>query len=584
MKRILWIVGAAALAVIALVALVVALLPRETLKTRLGEQIAAWTGRDVSLRGEPEISLFPQLTVTLTDVEVGGPRGMDDAEIIAMDRLIGTVRILPLIIGRVEIGSFTMVSPRVHLVSDVSGARNWEFDSGAAALQLAFAGDVPLGDFQLQNGTVIYENRTSGVTQRFDSVSIQVDWPSVRQPIEVAGSAAWNGETVEFSARAAAPFAFINGGASPVEAHLRSAPINIGFNGEAAELDAVRLSGDLNLETPSLRGFASWLGSPIGPGSTLGAASLAGSAIVQEGVLSVEDAQLALDGNSASGALAVTLAAEPEVTGTLALQRLDLTPYFAGLETGVGDGESWREARIETDWFRDLGADLRISAASVNLGGFGFGESAASLSIRDATLEIGIAKAELYGGSLSGDLTVSDGGKPREALWVAQLRAADFDLGRLAPQLGLPAGLAGTTTIATDMTSAGQEFGLILTSLGGTSTVQLRNGALPLFGLPELAAAGSGAAAAQGADASEVSPISLAAARLSFSGGAAILDRASSAAQNFTAAATGRIGLTDGSLNVSGTVQPAAPAAAPQPFVIEGTLGSPVTRSVALAN
>ena len=78
---------------------------------------------------------------------------MDDAEIVSMDRLTGTIRLLPLIIGRIEVGSFTMVRPLVRLVRDDEGRRNWEFDSGAAALQLAFAGDVPLGDFSLEDGT-----------------------------------------------------------------------------------------------------------------------------------------------------------------------------------------------------------------------------------------------------------------------------------------------------------------------------------------------------------------------------------------------------------------------------------------------
>ncbi len=86
--------------------LIVVLLPRDVLKTRIGEQIAGWTGREVSLRGDPKIGLFP-LRVTLDDVEVGGPAGMDDAQILSMDRLTGRIRLLPLIIGRVEVSSFT---------------------------------------------------------------------------------------------------------------------------------------------------------------------------------------------------------------------------------------------------------------------------------------------------------------------------------------------------------------------------------------------------------------------------------------------------------------------------------------------
>ena len=73
MKRIAWILAAMLLAAAALFVLLVALVPREALKARIGEQIASWTGRDVSLRGEPEIGFFP-LSVTLNDVRVGGPR------------------------------------------------------------------------------------------------------------------------------------------------------------------------------------------------------------------------------------------------------------------------------------------------------------------------------------------------------------------------------------------------------------------------------------------------------------------------------------------------------------------------------
>ena len=184
----------------AVLLLIVVLLPRDTLKTRIGEQIAGWTGRDVSLRGDPKIGLFP-LRVTLDDVEVGGPAGMDDAEILSMDRLTGKIRLIPLIIGRVEVDSFTMVRPLIRLVRDRAGRRNWEFDSGAAALQLAFAGDVPLGAFRVEGGTVLYEDRQTGASERLDSVNLTVEWASVRNPIAINGSGIWRGEEVTFSGR-----------------------------------------------------------------------------------------------------------------------------------------------------------------------------------------------------------------------------------------------------------------------------------------------------------------------------------------------------------------------------------------------
>ena len=53
MKRIAWILAVVLGCVLALLVLLVALVPREALKVRMSEQIASWTGRDVSLRGEP---------------------------------------------------------------------------------------------------------------------------------------------------------------------------------------------------------------------------------------------------------------------------------------------------------------------------------------------------------------------------------------------------------------------------------------------------------------------------------------------------------------------------------------------------
>ncbi len=124
-----------------------------SLKTQIGEQIARWTGRDVSLaRRAPDQPLPAAQRHAGRRAQSAGRPAWTMPQILSMDRLKGTIRLLPLIIGRVEINSFTMVRPLVRLVRDKAGTRNWEFNSGAAALQLAFAGDVPLGKFHARGG------------------------------------------------------------------------------------------------------------------------------------------------------------------------------------------------------------------------------------------------------------------------------------------------------------------------------------------------------------------------------------------------------------------------------------------------
>jgi uncharacterized protein involved in outer membrane biogenesis len=501
-----------------------------------------------------------------------------------MDRLTGAIRLAPLLIGRVEIESYEMIRPVVHLVRDEAGRRNWAFGSGAAALQLAFAGDVPLGAFDLEGGSVIYEDRQTGDAERIDSLDITVDWSSVRAPLSVEGVGIWRGEQVAVSAGASAPFSFINGGATPFEARIESAPISMIFTGEAADYPWPRMSGPLKLSTPSLRRFANWLGSPIGSGSIPGRASLFGTAEFRDGVLSVANAEVTLDGNSASGALKVTAAARPDVTGTLAFETLDLTPYFAGLGTTLSSAADWRGVALPTDWFDDLSADIRLSANAVELGSLTTGAAAASVSLKDARLEVGVAQAVLNGGSLSGNLAIAGKQAP---LVEAQLRVSDVDLARIGDALGLTQLLAGNGSGTVDLATRGRDLGTMLDGLDGTARLEVRNGAVPAFGIASVAAA-AGVAADPG-PMEPLSPVQVnaASAGFSFSSGVAVLERARLTTASYSSEAQGWVGLRDGTLGLNGSVWSGAAGpsdAAAFPFSIGGTLASPEARLLALAN
>ena len=80
----------------------------------------------------------------------------------------------------------------------------------------------------------------------------------------------------------------------------------------------------------------------------------------------------------------------PEITGTLAFAQLDLTPYFAGLSRSFRTAENWRDIRLDTDWFGDIAADVRLSADSVAAWRLSLRRRRRrALSLRDARLEIG---------------------------------------------------------------------------------------------------------------------------------------------------------------------------------------------------
>jgi uncharacterized protein involved in outer membrane biogenesis len=363
--------------------------------------------------------------------------------------------------------------------------------------------------------------------------------------------------------------------------------LQVVFTGSATDIDQPRLTGDLSLSTASLRGFASWLGSPIGPGSTLGPASLSGTGQYRDKQLSVENAQLALDGNTATGALKVTIASRPDVSGTLAFTSLDLSPYFAGLWGAQQPGADWRNVHFDTDWLRQLTADIRLSAAAAEIGALHFGNTAASVSLRDARLEIGIAQAAFSAGSVTGSLAVTYPADAKVPKVEAQLHATGVDLAAAAPSLGLPNGLLGAASVVADVTSQGSQFGALVSGLAGTLRFNLEQGAFPLLGIAEIArASGTGTASPQ-IESTAPTAVTALSAGFSLSGGVALLERGKVIASNFTADVQGWVGLTDGSLGLNGTIQPGpptAPTGAPAPFTIDGTLARPTARPLAVAN
>jgi hypothetical protein len=236
-----------------------------------------------------------------------------------------------------------------------------------------------------------------------------------------------------------------------------------------------------------LRGFAAWLGSPIGPGIDSGRASLSGAAVYREGVLSVDDAKVSLDGNEATGALTIIAGATPDITGTLAFPSLDMTPYF----TGPGNGAS-RRNRLAPGQARCRLAQRRQRRRSpfrwpMQIGACGSETAPSPLRSANARLEIGLAEAAFSGGALSGMLAMAELPDGAGTQLEAQLRASDVDLAQAVPALGASRRRRRLASAGTDLRGSGADFGALVNTLSGTSSLDVRNGALPLFGMAELA-------------------------------------------------------------------------------------------------
>lgn len=569
-----------ALAVIVLIGglqlLVPVLLPKETVKTRIAEQISAWTGREVSVRGDPVISIFPSLIVQIEGVAIAGPTTMRNADLADMERLTASVRRLPLLIGDIEFDAFELAGPKIRLVRDEADERNWMFDSSVAAMQLAFTGDVPLGAFTIVDGQIDFEDRITGRRETLDTVNLDISWRSVSRPFALSGSATWRGEPVSIEADARDPVSFIKGRQTPFTARLDAAPVTIDFNGTAAGIKNTRLGGWLDLSSPSLRGFIGWIDDPLADGASLASLTISGEAAIDKTGLDVANAQISMDGNSGAGSLRIGFGDRPIITGTLAFQNLNLTAYLTDLDS-LQKSSDWQHEAIDPDWLRRVDADIRLSSEQVIAGRLSLGETATAILVENSVLEVGIAQASFYGGTLTGRLSLTD--REDGAAAQAQLRANGFSLTDVGRMLELDQALSGQSSIAGDLSADGATLGDLLANMDGTVTIGAAAGALPGFGLDALATSMRTGVPAPDTDADRGSRPAMTfqsvEASVTFLNRAAFVKNARLETDGFLVDLNGLIALKNGAVDLTGQMALPDDSGPPQSFRIGGTVLKP---------
>lgn len=272
------------------------------------------------------------------------------------------------------------------------------------------------------------------------------------------------------------------------------------FDGQLKIADGAQITAEnAELSIDNLRAFAAWLGASWPAGSGLETFKAKGLLTLGERTMAFEHAEFALDGNIATGALAVKLGRErPSIEGTLAFASFDTAPYATppsrpyALALASGWISAIRIPGLESPSFlRDMDADIRLSAGNVMSGSDRLGRAAASLSVKNGTLYGEIAELELdQGGRGEGQFTVDANGAEQRYTLHADLQ--DIDLATVvAPRLG-PAAIDGAGDIRLDLNATGASESEIIRSMSGKLSLQMSEGGrlgLDVDALPDAAGA-----------------------------------------------------------------------------------------------
>ncbi len=533
LRRIALAAGAVAATVIIVLAVIVLRFDPDAYRDRIETSFAEATGRRLELQGELSMTLFPWLGVDSGPAQVANRAGFDGGPFAAWQSARASVRVLPLLWGRIEAGRVELEGLTVNLAVTPAGEDNWsdllqrltsaKTPGGpvdATAVEPAEPADLSIAGLVLRRATVVFDDRQSD--RRFELRDGELETGRLRpdRPFDLRSSLAivaagerrievalqarvdltGTGRISLDGARGRVELRRPGGDTLPVEFAVERFAYDTAAR--SGRLDGVTANGpglsvEATLETardaggPSLRGPVTILEAE--PRRLLAAAGL-DHATRDPGVLAqlsgtadlrvigprieLESMRLRLDDSQVEGRLAVVGAAAPALDFELAVDRLDLDRYrspaapvaSAPIEPAVAPpAGSQPRAGL-----RRLFMDGSLRAGELTAFEVGMSDVRLRVAARDGQLTAGPITARAFGGSISGNLRADlTGATP--ALNVSA-GFDDVDVAAMLGQLLDVHRLAGRGHARATIDAQGQTQAALLDSMRGRFEMSVRDG------------------------------------------------------------------------------------------------------------
>lgn len=472
--------GIAAFVVVAVAALsaIPFLIQADAVRESVKAEIRYATGIDPALRGRVSVSLFPYGSASFDDVVLSDEDS--DGPSLAAERLTAQLRLLPLLLGRIEVGEVTLVRPRILVELDEAGQSNW----GRLMARLIEAVKpatrtqhrVSFSEIRLVGGTVLVRNRAGHVAETFDHVKLSLAWPSISKTFAATGQFAWRGQTLDAALTLSDFLAALTGNRSGLKARISGGPIKLAFDGHIGYRPTLKVEGTMAADGPSLRNVLEWVGLTPLPGGGFGRFALKAQTNMVGQTVAFSGVNIELDGNAAEGVFSVTTGARPQLQGTLAADQMDITPYLSAMEVLDGSEREWSRIPIKLDGLKGMEFDLRLSAARVILAGSRIGRTALTANLRDGRFLLTIGESRAFDGIVKGTIGLAGGSDGADL--QAQLQFTGVDLDQC---LGVVFGLRkmeGRGDIALTLDASGSDVLGLARTLNGSGSLVAMKGAL----------------------------------------------------------------------------------------------------------
>ncbi|MGH6849234.1 MAG: AsmA family protein, partial [Methylocella sp.] len=310
-----------------------------------------------------------------------------------------------------------------------------------------------------------------------DGINLTLDWRKPGAAAIVTGQARVRGENAAIALWIASPAGLLRGQQSALSLKIDAPSFSLSADGGLAGMPEWQFNGRIHAAAPSVRtlleqaGYFVPLPGPFNDFEANCEATISASSAVLSGL------RLQFDGNDFEGTLAFQArGGAPILSGTLATNRLSLRPFLSRLSPATGRDGQWNRDPFDLKKYGSADLDFRVSASHMLFSYFEIEDAAFSLMRNSRRVELIVARAKAYQGTIKGRATfdASDNGVGMQASGAisgADLAALSFDAFGWPEFYGALSGMA-------NLESAGASVSELMRNLDGTAQINVAQGQL----------------------------------------------------------------------------------------------------------
>ncbi|MGO4525123.1 AsmA family protein [Microvirga sp. 2MCAF35] len=438
-------------------------LPGGGLSAELMQHVKEKYGLDLTVRGRSTFAVLPIPRVKFEDVTLQFP---DQAVRAEGGTLRGELRLLPLLLGRIELSDFDLTETRITASLQALQSVKW------AEVLKDRTSETYARRLIINKSTLRWTDLNEANLDQFNLV---LHWADAAEPMTLSGSARWRDEVVSLEQASVFPDLLVSDRISPFALTLSTHSARVTAEGEAQLGLSPRITGESTVKAKSVRDFTRWSGVELPFGSLLRAVSLAGEFSMDRRRLSWPAVSVTLGDDKLEGTVGVRFDTErPVITGTLAADTLNLSDLFAPFSQARTSSGAWSEENIDLTRTTGTDLDLRLSAASASLGRLSLDDMAASVLVQPGRIEASIGRAGFQDGSMKGRLSLV-----REDGQVELKSQGTFTGVKIAPFLvamGEPRWITGLASGQFSFEGLGKNPADVIREAQGRSSIEIVDG------------------------------------------------------------------------------------------------------------